>query len=115
NGIQLPIVVMSPSVETLEQLIQHQLEPEIYSMKELQILIELLQGLQKKHYPIHIKVDTGMHRLGFEPSESTSLLTVLRQTDRVRVASVFSHLAASGDSQHDTFTQKQIRIFDVFT
>ena len=115
NGIRLPIVVMSPSTDTLEQLIQHQLEPEIYSMNELQVLIELLQRLQKRHYPIHIKVDTGMHRLGFEPTELTRLLTVLKQTDTIRVASVFSHLAASGDSQHDTFTQQQIQVFDTFT
>ncbi|GAA4792440.1 bifunctional UDP-N-acetylmuramoyl-tripeptide:D-alanyl-D-alanine ligase/alanine racemase [Olivibacter ginsenosidimutans] len=114
HGIQLPIVVMSPGIDTFEQLIHYGLEPEIYSFPELQALIKLLAGLDRKAYPIHIKVDTGMHRLGFEPDKLDGLVEMLKQSPTVKVASVFSHLAASGDRRHDTFTKEQIQLFDTF-
>lgn len=115
SGIKLPIVVMSPGINTFEQIIQHQLEPEIYSFYELQSFIHLLMDKAIKDYPVHIKLDTGMHRLGFEPDDLKDLLARLQQTDAVRVKSIFSHLAASGDPQHDVFTREQIHLFSAFT
>jgi len=114
NGIQLPIVVMSPGTDTFEQLVQHQLEPEIYSFSELESLINLLEAWGKEAFPVHIKVDTGMHRLGFEPEELSDLLQLLGKTKAVKVASVFSHLAASADKKFDAFTEEQIRLFGTF-
>lgn len=115
NGIQLPIVVMSPGIDTFEQIIQHQLEPEIYSFYELRSFIQLLERLAIKNYPVHIKLDTGMHRLGFDLEEVSDLVLMLKQTATIRIKSVFSHLAASGDKQHDVFTKEQIRLFDIAT
>ncbi|WP_134090881.1 bifunctional UDP-N-acetylmuramoyl-tripeptide:D-alanyl-D-alanine ligase/alanine racemase [Olivibacter sp. XZL3] len=115
SGITLPIVVMSPGPETFEQLIAYQLEPEIYSFAELEAFMSSLSPAGPAPYPIHIKVDTGMHRLGFEPDDLSELLTKLKSSDKIIVKSVFSHLAASGSPEHDAFTLEQIGLFDSFT
>lgn len=115
SGITLPIVVMSPGEDTFEQMIHYRLEPEIYSFAELDTFIHALSVIKTETYPIHIKVDTGMHRLGFELDQVGELLTKLKRTDKIIVKSVFSHLAASGSREHDDFTREQIRLFDVFT
>ena len=115
SGITLPIVVMSPGEDTFEQMIEYRLEPEIYSFSELEAFISKLPSEKMEAYPVHIKVDTGMHRLGFEPDDVDRLLAKLKRTDKIVVKSVFSHLAASGIREHDNFTSEQIRLFDVFT
>lgn len=109
NNISLPIMVMNPSEETFEMLLAHNLEPEIYSLK---ILNKYLKFLDKKNAVIHIKLDTGMHRLGFEKKEMGQLIRMLEENPQVRVASIFSHLAGADESTHDEFSKRQATVFE---
>lgn len=106
-GITLPIMVMSPEPSAFEAILKYKLEPELYSMDILQSFINFLPA-EVLNYPVHIKIDTGMHRLGFEEIDLPVLLPVLIKSDHIRVISAFSHLAASEDEVHDDFTKYQI-------
>lgn len=112
-GIHLPIMVMSPEESSYDDLIDYRLEPEIYSFK---VAKEFLQALQQKAisepYPVHIKLDTGMKRLGFEENQITELCEFLTAENLLRVKSIFSHLVASDDKTFDDFTNKQIALFE---
>lgn len=113
-GIQLPILVMNTAEEAMSRLIQYQLEPQIFNFRSLDRLLATLRKLDRPAlpYPIHIKIDTGMHRLGFDPVEIPELLKRLLKSNKlVKVKSIFSHLAASEDPKMDDFTQKQILRF----
>jgi len=110
-GIRLPIMVMNVESDTFNSLIKYQLEPELYSFNILHAFKQYLQQHQLTHYPVHIKLDTGMHRLGFEEHEADGLIAILKDSDTFQIKSVFSHLVASGDSRHDAFTQQQAAIF----
>lgn len=112
-GITLPIMVMNADIEGFETMIEYHLEPEIFNFKSLQAFINTLHRMGKigSPHPIHIKLDTGMHRLGFEEPDTTALLNVLLASPDVRVASVFSHLAASDDDSELEFTKGQIEQF----
>lgn len=114
-GITLPIMVMNPDVMAFDTMIDHQLEPEVYSFRILQELEDVLNRKNLEHYPIHIKLDTGMHRLGFNPDEVEKLVEVLKETACVRVNTVFSHLVASDDQELDDFTRLQLRKFEELT
>jgi alanine racemase len=110
-GISLPIVVMNPERSSLDSLIRFHLQPEIYSLRTLELFEEaLLRNQVKAAYPAHIKIDTGMHRLGFDPSEVDLLITALKSSKHLKVESVFTHLAASDESVHDEFTRKQLSL-----
>lgn len=111
-GVRLPIMVMSPDSQAFDAIIDNQLEPEIYSLR---ILTEFVQTVMRKNltgYPVHIKIDTGMHRLGFAESEIDQLLEALIDNKLVHVQSIFSHLAASDEPMHDNFTRHQITLFN---
>ncbi|SDD49560.1 bifunctional UDP-N-acetylmuramoyl-tripeptide:D-alanyl-D-alanine ligase/alanine racemase [Pedobacter soli] len=110
-GITLPIMVMSPEESAFEAIIKHQLEPEIYSVDILNSFINALSDYDFD-YPIHIKIDSGMHRLGFDQSEISTLTGLLKDNAKVKVQSIFSHLVASGEAEHDGFTQQQIVRFN---
>jgi len=110
-GCSLPIMVMSPDVMAFETIIQHKLEPEIFSVRVLNQLMEVLNKKNLENYPIHLKLDTGMHRLGFMENELDELLEILLSIKGVRIQSVFSHLVASEDPNHDEFTRHQIDLF----
>ncbi len=113
-GIHLPIMVMNPDEESLEPMIQHQLEPEIYSFRLLdQLENAIRKSILPKNKPvkIHIKIDSGMHRLGFQEFEVDHLNERLQANRMIYVQSVFSHLAASEEPSQDEFTREQIRIF----
>lgn len=112
-GISTPIMVLNMVFGTNELLIRHRLEPEIFSFSGLHsFILSLKKANLKVPYPIHIKLDTGMHRLGFLPEEQTELLRVLIENrDFVRPATVFSHLAAADNPAHDEFTRHQISLF----
>ena len=115
-GITLPVMVMSPEQGAFEDLIAYRLEPEIYSFRMLhEFAAHLSQSGITEPYPVHIKLDTGMHRLGFMANEVKQLCQVLRETPSLKVASVFSHLAASDDSLLDKFTHEQIAAFESST
>ncbi len=114
-GIRLPIMVMNPEVRSFEAIADYDLEPEIYSQGLLEQFIHFLTLRGTKDFPVHIKLDTGMHRLGFEEEEMESLHTLLNTAGRLRVRSVFSHLVASEDPAEDAFTHRQIERFEHMT
>jgi len=105
-------MVLNPEISSFEAIIQHQLEPEIYSFNGLFHFLEVLKEKNLTHYPIHLKIDTGMHRLGFQEHDLPKLLLILKNNDSVKIQSILSHLAASEDLQQQTFTKKQIQLFD---
>lgn len=113
RGIRTPIIVMNPERSSLTSLIKNRLEPEIYSSGVLDRFVRALDGFSfSEPYPIHIKLDTGMHRLGFSPGQIAPLVEMLRRLPSVRVASVFSHLVAAEDPREEDFTLGQIRLFE---
>lgn len=111
-GITTPIMVLNPENTSFHAMIAYDLEPEIYSITGLQAFLKLAKERNISHYPIHIKLDTGMHRLGFEPHLMEELKALLKNNPFVQVKSVFSHLAASDDTSFDAFTKNQIARFD---
>ncbi|WP_396137468.1 bifunctional UDP-N-acetylmuramoyl-tripeptide:D-alanyl-D-alanine ligase/alanine racemase [Flavobacterium sp.] len=111
-GIATPIMVLNPENSSFRAMIAYNLEPEIYSITGLQAFLKIAQEQNISNYPIHIKLDTGMHRLGFEAHLISELISLLKNNNFVKVKSVFSHLAASDDLQFDTFTQLQFQRFD---
>ena len=114
KGITIPIMVMSPSKTSYEAMIQHELEPEIYSLRSLQDFIQAARSMRHffERYPIHLKIDSGMHRLGFEGNDLDEALELIKETSFIRVASVFTHLSATDESGHDDFTREQVQRFD---
>jgi len=111
-GIKLPIIVMNPEQNSFNLMIEHNLEPEIYSFSVLRNFLKALENLGIPEYPIHLKLDTGMHRLGFMSHEIDLLIEELLKSKNSIVASIFSHLAASDEGYHDTFTLEQIGLFE---
>jgi alanine racemase len=109
GGITLPIVVLNPEPLAYDKLTTYKLEPEIYSFTLLDEFVKFAQENEITNYPIHIKIDTGMHRLGFEEYEVETLCDLLEINKYVKVRSVFSHLVASDNEQHDLFTLKANR------
>lgn len=113
-GIRLPIMVMSPETGGFNTMVTHHLEPEIYSPVLLDKFLHTLEHdfpAMPEAYPIHIEVDTGMHRLGFSTDEIFPIIQKVNASGRVRIASVFSHLATAGDSGPFSFAHEQIGIF----
>jgi alanine racemase len=111
-GISMPIMVMNPDEESVDALSKYQLEPEVYSFRVLRMIAQNRKELANKEdgqMSIHLKVETGMNRLGFNRNDLPGLMEELVEMKGIRVASVFSHLAASQDPQHDEFTQNQIQ------
>lgn len=114
-GITLPIMVMNPDEAAFSTLIDHHLEPEIFSHDLLKLVTDALQLKGLNRYPIHLKLDTGMHRLGFMEEELDELTAFLRGHPELEVRSVFSHLASSEDPADDEFTRRQIDRFTRMT
>ena len=110
NGIRLPIMVMNPETGNYKTLIDNGLQPEIYSFESLLEFIVFLENQQIRDYPIHIKLETGMHRLGFSMDEIEKLASILKKP-ALKLESVFSHLAASDEPEHDDFTREQVESF----
>lgn len=111
--INLPVMVMSPEEDSLEDIINYDLEPEIYSFRILELFCKQLQKSgYAEAYPVHIKIDTGMHRLGFEDKDLDTLAATLLKYPQLKVKSVFSHLAASDNPELDDFTRQQISVFE---
>lgn len=106
-GITTPIMVMNPDISVMELIIRHNLEPEIYSNESYDSFLKAAVRYGLLHYPVHIKIDTGMHRLGFGIEETSMLAVKLQKEERIRVVSVFSHLSASEDAKQDDFTHRQ--------
>jgi len=117
-GITVPIMVMNPEVQSFDAMIKYNLEPEIFSFH---VLYLLENALQKKHneskplFSIHIKLDTGMHRLGFESKDIALLIQRIKAIPTITIKSIFSHLAASDDAKEDGFTKTQIELFSTMS
>ncbi|GAB3639970.1 bifunctional UDP-N-acetylmuramoyl-tripeptide:D-alanyl-D-alanine ligase/alanine racemase [Spirosoma arcticum] len=115
NGITLPIMVMNPAQETFATLLEYGLEPELYSLKILREWGRFLdeRGEEEQHLPcqIHLKIDTGMHRLGFLESELPDVIAYLNDHPNLRVATVFSHLVGADEAQFNNFSQQQYQTF----
>jgi len=111
SGIKIPILVMNPEEEGFEACIKYNLEPAIYSLNQLDELISTLISMEKSNFPIHIKVDTGMRRLGFEGEELPKLIEIIQAQPEVRIAGVYSHLADADNRRDKRFTQLQINRF----
>jgi alanine racemase len=111
-GILLPIMVLNPEITSFSSIIQHKLEPEIYSLKGLNAFLQLAEHRKLKHFPIHIKLDTGMHRLGFEEENLAELIAILKNNKFVIVKSILSHMATSDDLKYQEFAYSQIALFE---
>lgn len=106
-GITAPIMVMNPDLQMLDRMIIWNLEPEVYNKNSLLQVMEAVKELDLEHYPVHIKLDTGMHRLGFEEPELEALLDILLNTTAVKVKSIFTHLAGSDSETFKAYTERQ--------
>lgn len=115
SGITKPILVLHPQPVNFKLLIDHCLEPSLYSAKVLNQFIEVAQKEQQSNYPVHIKFNTGLNRLGFWETDVSSISSKLKATNSVKAISVFSHLAASEDLNEKPFTQYQIDSFQKIT
>jgi alanine racemase len=112
KNITMPIMVMNPDELGMVSMLKYDLQPEIYNFRVLNLLIQALeQNTQVKQVSIHLKLDTGMHRLGFEEKDLPDLLKLLKANHRIKVESVFTHLAAADDPKEDDFTHYQTKTF----
>lgn len=111
-GITLPIMVMSPEFGSFDQMISWKIEPELFSPQSLEAFIQVAERMGTEAYPIHLKLDTGMHRLGFDTDGIEELLSILRHSGSVKVQSIFSHLAGSDDAGFDAFTMEQAKSYE---
>lgn len=113
RNINMPIIVLGAEAHSFDALIHYNLEPEIFNFYYLQQLIEILKQYPEiNNFKIHIKLDTGMHRLGFDEQDLPKLVELIKSSKQLHVASIFSHLAAAEDPSEDEFTRKQIALFD---
>lgn len=113
RGITMPIVVLNADTNSFPVMVADRLEPEIYSFTSLNDFVEAVKRAGAYRYPIHIKIDSGMHRLGFEQKDIPQLISELERVSQyVRVATIFSHLATADDVEQDDFTREQIARYD---
>jgi len=112
HGIKTPILVMNPEEESFDLCIENQLEPAIYSFSQLDQFIKELILAKQSNFPIHLKFDTGMRRLGFEPEDWSEIVAVIQSQPEVRVAGVYSHLADADNVRDKRFTNVQFKKFE---
>jgi Alr-MurF fusion protein len=111
SGVTLPVMVMNPDPSALDLMIKYSLEPEIYSFLSLNQFLAVASKHGLINYPVHIKIDTGMHRLGFMPEDIELLAKRIKSQECIKVVTVFSHLAASEDPSLDNFSHYQVETF----
>ena len=112
KGITMPIVVLNADHDSFDVMISHDLEPEIYSFQSLDEFRRAVHRASREHYPIHIKLDTGMHRLGFVEDDIDLLGRAIHLDSSLHIASIFSHLSCADIPTEDEFTREQIRSFE---
>ncbi|PCJ24696.1 MAG: alanine racemase [Flavobacteriales bacterium] len=108
-GINLPIMVMKPEIDSFDLIVEYHLTPTIFSLHSLKTLIETLDN--SNSFSISLKIDSGMHRLGLEQEEISQVITILKEHPFIKIESVYSHLAATDEAIHDNFTNQQIESF----
>jgi alanine racemase len=112
-GIKTPIMVLNPDMTSLVDMFRYELEPEIYNLDQLKRVIEF--SLQTKDVlPIHIKLDTGMHRLGFQQGDLEEVTELVSRNRKINIKTIFSHLASSEDEADDSYTKQQFEVFDSY-
>lgn len=112
KGITMPIVVLNADQDSFDVMISHDLEPEIYSFHSLDEFRRAVHRAHRENYPIHIKLDTGMHRLGFMEDDIDLLGRAVHGDTSLRIASIFSHLSCADVEAEDEFTRRQISLFE---
>lgn len=112
KGITMPIVVLNADAGSFDKMVAYSLEPEIYSFHSLADFMRSVERYGAHGYPIHLKLDTGMHRLGFVEQEVDSLIEILKDNRSIRVATIFAHLSCADEPAQDDFTREQITLFD---
>ena len=113
KGVTMPIVVLNADADSFDVMIAARLEPEIYNFTSLKAFLEAVRRSEEKTYPIHIKIDSGMHRLGFGEDDIPALVEILRQESRlVVVRTIFSHLATADVPEEEAYARTQIATFD---
>ena len=111
GGIETPIMVMNPNSHSFKTMIEYNLEPEIYSISILQDLVTELSNTIISEFPIHIKLDTGMHRLGLTETEIDEFCAIINSSTKIKILSVFSHLAGSDNQDFDNFSKEQANVY----
>ena len=112
KGITMPIVVLNADAGSFDKMVSYSLEPEIYSFTSLKEFSRSVERYGRSSYPIHLKLDTGMHRLGFVEEDMAQLIDMLKVNRYVKVASIFAHLACADMPEQDDYTRGQIELFD---
>ena len=107
-GVMLPVIILNPDRNGVLDMIRYDLEPEVYSLEQLREINALMAAGEQKPFNIHLKVDTGMHRLGFMPEDMEDLCRLVGENRFLHVSSVFSHLSSSEDPGDDDFTHQQV-------
>ena len=110
-GVALPITVLNPDLSAFDLIIKHALEPDLYSAESFAAFVSIAEKHELTGYPVHIKIDTGMRRLGFLPDEIDDLAQKIKGKECIKVVSVFSHLAGSGNPDLDNFSKNQADVF----
>jgi len=108
NGVALPIMIMNPFIDSFREFEKYDLQAEIFSLNHLNRLLQDTKG----QILIHVKIDTGMHRLGFDPVDLKGLMKVLKENERIKVAGIFTHFSSSDSEKDDQFTISQAEKFD---
>ena len=113
SGISTPIMVMNPDHSGIHALLDARLEPVVYSFRSLGNIEQALQSRKSNNpYPVHLEIDTGMHRLGFNADEIDALVAELKQQNLLKISTIFTHFAGSEDAVHDGFSKRQMELFD---
>lgn len=113
EGIRVPIIVMNPEVHSLAKNIEYNLEPEVYNFHMLDAMIEEARRQGVSHYPVHVKINTGMNRLGFDLEDMAEVVKRFKSQSGIAPRSVFSHFVGSDESRFDDFTKEQFRRFNI--
>ncbi len=111
-GIHLPIMVMNVDETTFDTLVKYHMEPEIFSFTQYQQFNEYIKNQAISNFPIHIKLNTGMNRLGFDMDTIENLCDLLKSNLQLKVQTIFSHLSASGNKSLENFTHQQLNLFN---
>ena len=110
-GIKTPILVLHPQLQNLKDIVKYRLEPSLYNFKIFDAFLQLADQEPLMNYPVHIKFNTGLNRLGFWHTDTPTLISELKKSNNIKVQSIFSHLAASEDPNEQEFTIGQINNF----
>ena len=114
RGVRVPIMVMNADLQGLEQLYRFKLVPEVYNLEFLKAYIAAGKKLGKTRFPVHIKVDTGMSRLGFFAEDPSGVIQLLGEEKGLVIESVMSHLSSADDAKMEDFTRGQVKLFEAF-